>query len=443
MKRDITKGLLQWKNSPIKKPLIVKGARQVGKTYSINEFGKQYYESNGAKSHCIDFRESPDIYTIFEDYLDPVQIIKYLQFKLKISIDIENDLLIFDEIQECPKAVTALKYFAQNMPQLDLIAAGSHLGLLHSEASFPVGKVSFLYMHPLHFNEFLLAIDHDAYTELLNYNLDKPLPQIVHERILEIFSYYLFCGGLPEVVDVFKTTMNNLNQAIKETRKIQNDLITGYYADFAKYSGVVNATHLKYVFESIPTQLSKTHDEVVKKYLFKDVIPRRKGFEAIRGPLQWLEESRLCIKSYIAKHVDHPLKGYIDENKFKVYLFDTGILNCILNVPGEVILGENIGPYRGFIIENFIAQEIFACQNQSCIAWQEGNAELEFLILKGKDIIPLEVKSVKRARKAKSLDSYINRYTPEVAYKLTAQNFGYNEKRKIFTIPLYCAHKII
>lgn len=443
MKRRITKQLLQWKNGKDRKPLVLKGARQVGKTYSLLEFGKLYYENLGYKCHYIDFRETKEIYSIFEENVDPEKIIKYLQFRLKIKIDTENDLLIFDEIQECHQAITSFKYFEQKLHSLDIIAAGSHLGLLKSEISFPVGKVNFLYMFPMNFYEFVGACDADSFKELKAYNLTHPIPLVVHERLLELVSMYIFTGGMPEVVAKFNENTDDIQSAIEKTRIVQQDLITGYYADFSKYSGIINSNHIKHVFESIPAQLSRTHDEEVKKYLFKDIIPRRKGFDAIRGPLSWLLESRLCIKSLITKRAIHPIKGYVDENKFKMFLFDIGILNCILDIPGEVILDENIGPYKGFILENFIAQELYSYNNKDLISWQEANAELEFLHVDGKNIIPLEVKSAKRSRKAKSMNSFIKRYNPTNAYKISAQNFGHNATQKYTTIPLYCIKKLM
>ena len=273
MKRFISKQLIQWKNSHDRKPLVLKGARQVGKTYSLLEFGKEQYEMQDATYHYIDFRKHKKIYSIFEQSVDPEEIIKYLQFRLNIQIDTDKDLLIFDEIQECPEAITCLKYFRQEMNSLDIVTAGSHLGLLKSKASFPVGKVNFMYMHPLNFNEFIMAYDLAAYDELEKYDLINPMPTVVHERLLELIRLYMFTGGLPEVVSVFLRD-DSLSTKIASVRKKQKELISGYYSDFAKYSGVVNSNHIKSVFESIPFQLSKNHDESSNKYLFNKIALR-------------------------------------------------------------------------------------------------------------------------------------------------------------------------
>ena len=441
--REIENNLLAWKEQSYKKPLVLKGARQVGKTISLLHFGQKYYTDKGHNFHYIDFREEKNVYSIFKETYNPKEIVKYLQFEKKISINPSDDLVIFDEIQECPEAISALKYFEQDMNELDIIAAGSHLGLQKDDISFPVGKVSFQYMYPMTYLEFIKAIDNDAFSELSEYNMTTPIPTVVHKRLCNLFLIYLFTGGMPEVVAKYLGTNSDIPECIRSVRQIQSDLITGYLADFTKYSGVVNALHIKNVFESIPVQLSKVHDNSVSKYQFKGVIPKRKGFESISGPLTWLTEARLCIKNDIVKRANHPLKSYCNRNRFKLFLFDIGLLNCMLSIPAEVIIRQRLGPYKGFIIENYVAQELFAQLNDSLFSWQEGTAEVEFLYVSGADIIPVEAKSAERSRKTKSLDAFINRYNPLLAYKLTMQNYGYNPVRKITTLPLYCAGKLI
>lgn len=443
MKRSIHIKLLAWKNSRGRKPLVLKGARQVGKTWALHKFGKSEYEREGYKYHYIDLRESKDFHSIFAETFDPSKIITLLEFRLKRKFDINHDLLVLDEIQECPHAITSLKYFEQNLKELDLIVAGSHLGLLKNEESFPVGKVDFLHMFPMNFEEFVSSMDSDAAAYLSSYNCKEPLPSIVHERLLELLTCYHFVGGLPEAVAVVcDYGIDNISNSIIDVRKIQNNLILGYRSDFSKYSGVVNATHINYVFNSLPKQLSQTHDESVKKFRFRQVIPNRKGFDSIAGPLSWLLESRLCIKNNIAKRAEHPIQGYCNPNRFKLFLFDIGLLNCMLKLPGEVILGEQISSYKGFILENFVAQELFSITNEELTSWQQGTAELEFIIANTAEIIPVEVKSSSKSRMAKSLDAYINRYAPKHAFKLSRQNFNFNSKRNITTIPVYCSYKL-
>ena len=444
MKRSINNKLIAWKNKKNKKPLVLQGARQVGKTWSLKYFGENEYIKSGFNCHYIDFRQAKELHSIFEESYKPQEIIKLLAFRLETDINPESDLIVFDEIQECPKAVTSFKYFQQDMPELDIIGAGSHLGLLKEQESFPIGKVDFLQMFPMTYIEFISEIAPPAAEELIDYEMNVPLPQVIHEKLLELLLSYLFTGGMPEVVSCFKNSDKvKVREAIVDCRKIQSALVEGYRSDFTKYSGFINANHINNVFESIPCQLSKTHDLEVPKYKFKDVIPHRKGFENIRGPLEWLQKARLCIKSQIAKQSGHPLASYCDNNKFKLYMFDTGILNCMINNPGEAILDKGMGPFKGFIVENFVAQEIYAHTNNDLICWHEGNSEIEFLITNSVDIIPLEVKSASRSRRAKSLYSYIDKYSPCQAYKVTSQNYGENEKGLFKTIPLYCCWKLI
>jgi len=442
MKRKIINDLIKWKSSPDRKPLVLKGARQVGKTYILEKFSQEYFK----KYHYIDLRENKNIGNIFKDTYNPSEIIRQLEFVLRIKIDTNNDLLVFDEIQDCKGAITSFKYFQKDMNSLALIAAGSHLGMTRNEESFPVGKVNFLYMFPMNFEEFLLAADEQAYEQYKNFSTDSPcvLPEVIHKRLLELMRYYFITGGLPEVVDKFISLFKrDEREALKLVREKQKELVEGYKADFSKYSGTVNANHIHNVFESIPAQLSKAFDEEVSKYIFKGVIPNQKGYERIAGPLGWLVKGRLCIKSLIASRAEHPLRSYCQENKFKVYLFDVGILNCMLNTPPEAILAESLGSYKGFLAENFVAQELYSYLNSDLIAWSEGRSEIEFLISKNENIIPLEVKSSNRSRKSKSLGVFVNKYKPRIAYKLSSQNFGKQEKSGIVTLPVYFCGKLV
>lgn len=443
MERDITNSLLAWKNQAGKKPLVLKGARQVGKTYSLEEFGTKYYRETGHNYHYIDLREARKLHGIFEEHYDPGEILRFLQFEQRITIDSEHDLLILDEIQACPHAITSLKYFEQDMAQLDVIAAGSHLGLQNQDVAFPVGKVSFLYMYPMTYDEFVRAVDRGAYELYRECSLEAKVPRVVHERLLELLRAYVFTGGLPEAVSTYRELRNDTPSELAQVRRVQQELVTGYQADFAKYAGVVNAAHIQSVFDSIPYQLSVVHDETTRKFRFADVLRNRKGFESVRGPLRWLREARLCIQCPIAKKAGHPLKSYTQENRFKVFLFDTGILNCMLGLPPEVIVGENVGSYKGYMMENFVAQELLARIDQPPYTWQEGTAEIEFLTISGAEIVPLEVKSSRRSRRSKSLDVYVGRYHPARAYKLTAQNYGHDNSRGITTLPLYAVGRLI
>lgn len=445
MKRSIITELKAWKDKNYRKPLILKGARQVGKTYILDLFGKEFFIKNGAQYHHIDLRAEKKLHSLFQDTQSPQEILNYIQLSLNKKIDIHRDLLILDEIQECPGAITSLKYFEQDMKSLAVIAAGSHLGLVKNQDAFPVGKVNFLYMFPLTFAEFLQAFDEALFSEYekIGLNFIQTLPTFLHQKLLEVLRWYFFTGGLPEVVKVFlESFQQDQISAIRGAREVQNELIEGYKSDFVKYSGTVNANHILRVFEAVPAQLSQVYDDGTKKLIFQGMIPNQKGFHRIAGPLEWLVKSRLSIKSFIASKAEQPLLSYCRPNQFKVFLFDIGILNAMLKTEPESILTDGLGNYKGYLAENFVATELFAKTNDHLVSWQEGQSEIEFLIMTGAGVVPLEVKSSSRSRRAKSLNSFVDHYRPKEAYKLTGQNFGIHPKNQIKTLPLYLVSKI-
>lgn len=440
MERYIQESLLLWKDKSKRKPLILQGARQVGKTFAISKFGAEHFQ----QTFKLDFLADKSLKNIFEN-IKLKDILERLEFRFSRKINLKNDLLFFDEIQECPMAITCLKYFYEELPELAIIGAGSYLGIMTNENSFPVGKVEYLAMTPVTFEEFLMALDPDLwgiYSKII-INEHQQIPLIYHEAFYRFWIKYVALGGMPEVISTY---LSNIDQgeftALTAARVIQNQILEGYKSDFAKHSGKTNATHILHVFDSIPLQLSKSHDEAVKRYHFTGVIPNQKGFERIRGPLTWLTKSRLCIKSYIASKSEHPLKGYCEDNKFKIYFFDIGLLQASLQIPMEAIINEALGSYKGYIAENFVAQELFNSINNDLFNWQEGAAEVEFLLSTKKEIIPLEVKSSKKFSRTKSLDSYISRYAPPLAYKVCPQNRGFDKTRNMLTLPIYLVGKI-
>ncbi len=448
MKRRVQLKLEAWFENPNRKPLVLKGARQVGKTFAIDTLGKEYVVSKrGGNYHYFDLRREKTLHSIFSETQEPLRILEYLGIKRRVRINPSTDLVFFDEIQDCPNAITSFKYFEQDMRALALIAAGSHLGLVKNEESFPVGKVDFLSLFPMTFDEFVWTLDESLHHYLDRFVLNQAelssLPAPVHESLLTLFFYYLAVGGLPEAVLHFSQNyQDNLFEALDQVRTIQKALLTGYEADFSKYSGTVNANHIHSVFHAIPKQLAKSLDESTSRFKFTHVIPNQKGFERISGPLTWLVKSRLCIRNYIAKRSGHPLRGYTDENLFKLFFFDVGLLNAALMTPMEALIENQLDSYKGFIVENFVAQELFAELDHDLVSWTEGNAEIEFLITQGKEIAPIEVKSAMKSRRAKSLDAYIQRYHPKFAYKLSGQNIGRHEAGYL-TLPLYLAGKLL
>ena len=353
MKRSFFKNLIAWKKKENRKPLIIKGVRQVGKTYLLKEFGKGF-----SAFHYVNFEKDPDLLKIFEKNLDPKRIIEGLEFYLDGSIDIRKDLVIFDEIQACPKALTSLKYFYEELPELYLCAAGSLLGIHLSPTSFPVGKVDLLTMRPLSFEEFLMAIeDRRGLKALKDYANDKEVPEVAHDHLWERLKHYFIVGGMPEAVLIFSQRKENLYQAFSEVRKKQSDLVLAYYADMAKHSGKVNALHIERVFKSVPNQLQKAHDGSSSKFKFKGVIPGVSHYNRLMGAIDWLEAAGLVFKVSIVNSGKLPFKAYTKENTFKLLLFDIGILGSMSGLSPQVILDYDYGSFKGFFAENFVAQE--------------------------------------------------------------------------------------
>lgn len=442
MKRHFDEKFKNWARSPKRKPLVIQGARQVGKTYFVENLTKPL----ASRVLKLDFIEDKEAQFIFEsDFSKPEQLLSKIERHLNVKINRQEDILFFDEAQECPAALQALKYFATKMPELKIVAAGSFLGFATKEKSFPVGYVDFEALGPLSYEEFLQNFDNDLFSFFKDVDpLDtEPLDSYYHKKLLEYFRLYLALGGMPEVLrDFHDDFKNDFNAALARARKIQKNLIQGYHADFAKHAGTINASHILHVFDSIPTQLAQFQDESVGKYKFGNVIPNSSGLTKISGPLSWLEKANLVIKTYPCAQAKEPLKAYTKHNIFKLYYLDVGLLQASLNVPIEKIIDQDLGSYKGYIAENFVATELFLKSFEPLIAWAEGQAEVEFLTHLGKDIVPIEVKSSANFLRAKSLDSFMQRYQPKKAIKLAPLNRGYNRDKKIHTVPIYLAGSI-
>ena len=437
MKRDALLKLKNWLGCKDRKPLIIKGARQVGKTFLVTEFGKIYFE----KLHTFNFEEDKEIHLVFEKNFVPKRIIEELSYVRQIPINIERDLVFFDEIQECPKALTALKYFCEDMPRLPIIAAGSLLGIKLSDESFPVGKTDFLHLYPMSFREFLLANGNDMLVNAYdNASLDEAMPDIAHNRLwTELLNYYV-TGGMPQVVAGYINKKSDKLTVFDEVRKLQKILIEGFNKDFAKHSGKNNSVHIESVFENIPMQLASVVDGSTQRYYFSSAIPGKKGYAELRGPISWLENAALIIKVNICNRAEVPLKAFCKDNTFKLFVFDIGLLGAMLHLPIQSILKQNYGITKGYLAENFVAQEFLANGMDELYSWTEKNSEIEFLIYEGENIIPVEVKAGHRTQ-AKSLKQFLMKYSPTGAYKLSAGQFS--KSGTITNIPLYLAAKLV
>ncbi len=437
MKRSITDKIIAWKNKKNRHPLIIKGVRQVGKTYTIKVFGQKYFSNY----HYINFEEDEQVGKIFAPDLNPERILNELNFYLNSTIDIKNDLVIFDEIQNCPRALTSLKYFDEKFPGLALCSAGSLLGLYLDTSSFPVGKVDFLPMYPMSFQEFLLGIEETrSYDYLENCKLETNIPEIVHARLWELLKIYFITGGLPEVVWLYNENKHDLYKSLQLVRDKQNILILGYEADMAKHSGKQNSMHINRLWRNIPQQLAREQNGSAPKFKFKDVIPGIRGYERLAGIIDWLDTAGLIIKTFIINTARIPLSAYKEENFFKLYFFDIGILGAISKLSPKSILDYDYGTYKGYFAENYVAQEFLCSGIDALFCWREGSSEVEFLREIDGKIFPIEIKSGWVTR-AKSLDVFSGKYSPDYRVIMGARGLNIDIKRNVHRYPLYLASR--
>lgn len=430
MKRRLLDQLTKWKRSENRKPLLLKGARQVGKSWLLKEFGKSF-----KRIHYLNLEKDQLFFDVFEDSLDPKEILKKISLLTSIPVDIAQDVLIIDEIQLHPKALTALKYFCEDMPELAVCAAGSHIGVTFNNHAFPVGKVHFEQLYPLSFNEYLANFSpllHKCYETTEVSNLE-------HKLIWKEYLKYTFTGGMPEVLRGFKETLD----AIHETRSLQSDLLNSYASDFAKHSGKQNASHILATYENIPRQLQACYDGSVSRFKFKDILPNRSKYSQFKGPIDWLIHTALVHKCGNVNTPQSPLAAYEKENLFKLFYSDIGLLQAALNLDYQEITSQDYGSYKGFVAENFAAQELKS-SGYDLRYWKKNDssssAEIEFIISYQGRIIPIEVKSGVNSLKSKSLASYKEKYKPDISIKLSGRNLCFEEKQ--INAPLYMAGKI-
>ncbi len=436
MKRKVLDNLIHWKDDPNRKPLILKGLRQTGKTYILKHFGETRFPA----CHYFNFEEGGSIHTIFNQDLVPARIISELSLLQGRSINIEEDLVIFDEIQECPRALTSLKYFCEKLPILHICCAGSLLGIQTGEGSFPVGKVNFLNLYPLSFEEFLWTDGNAPLIEAFYQGLEtREVPSVAHDLLLDKLYHYYVTGGMPAAVNRYLELGQEINQqGLESVRSVLTDLITMYESDVAKHAGKLNSIHITSVFHSIPNQLAEVQDLSTRRYRFKDVIPGKKGFAALEGPIHWLTRAALIHKVSLVERSEMPFEAFTSYNMFKLFLADTGILGAMLDLPPASLLKQDYGMAKGFFAENFVLQELIAA-GMKPVSWKERNSEIEFLFQdRHGAIIPVEVKSGRRV-KAKSLKQYIQKYAPGRAVIISGNSLHADPGERIARIPLYYA----
>ncbi len=428
MQRVLLEKLLAWKNKPQRKPLLIDGARQTGKTYLLKELLGQYFK----KIIRIDFLETPELADAFEDSLTPEDVLSNIELITGKEFNAHSDLLILDEIGECPRAVTSLKYFAEKAPNMFVTASGSNIGLL---TSFPVGKVEQHNLQSLTFQEFLWASGEAPLIKAFEKQLDSTA---AHKQLLHKLTDYYFTGGMPEAVSRwFANSEESIISKTEAVSELHGNLINGYLRDFGKYSGKTNAQLIESVFSSIPAQLSAVRDESVKRFKFKDVFDKKSRYSDFESAISWLHKCRLVLKNFpIEGQAKSPLAAYQKENRVKLFLFDVGLLNHMLNTGYKEIKQQSY-QYKGYIAENFVAQELSALGIEPSFSWNDARSEIEFLLSDSLgNIIPVEVKSGRRT-KARSLQSYINKCQPEKTLKLTGTQGSPATEKKHFVLPLY------
>ncbi len=425
MKRLIYQKLLDWKNHKNRKPLLLQGARQVGKTYILKEFGKMEYNNLA----YFNFEQTQELASLFQSTLDTEILIESLSAFIGKKIEPETTLLFFDEIQACPRAITSLKYFCEQAPNYHLVGAGSLLGISVGKiSSFPVGKVNFMNLFSMSFFEYLKAINEKILLKQLQEKKNfTSIPEIIHEKILRHYKFYLFLGGMPEVIQNYIK-----NKDIKAVRLIQKEILRSYENDFSKYSSSHEAIRISEIWRSVPLILAKEN----KKFKYSDV---RKGGRAswFESAIEWLQKAGLIHISYNLKTPKYPLMGYADQSKFKVYLHDTGLLGALLNVSSNIIVTSDklFTEYFGAFVENFVASELIKNGIENLYYWTtKWEAEVDFVISKNENILPLEVKSG-MSRKTKSLRVYAQKYHPDKIYRTSPRNFTIDDD--LINLPLY------
>lgn len=428
MQRNLLNALIAWKKQPVRKPLLIDGARQTGKTYLLQElFGNTF-----ANILRIDFLENPAYKEAFDGSLSPDELLMNIELLTNQAFNPETDLLILDEIGECERAVTSLKYFAEKAPSYFVAASGSNIGLLNT---FPVGKVEQYNLRPLTFQEFIYASNEQALIKAFDNQVSTPA---VHTKLMNKLADYFFTGGMPEAVSAwYQFKDSSILERVEKVTKIHADLVEGYRRDFGKYAGKVDATLIESVFNSIPAQLSLVSDESVKRFKFKHVHERKSRYSDFETAIHWLNCCRLALPNHPVEGLPKsPLAAYKKENMVKLFLFDVGLLNHMLGSSYKEIKQQNY-QYKGYVAENFVQQELSAIGVDPSYSWNDARAEIEFILATDEgDIVPVEVKSGKRTR-AKSLASYVEKCAPSKTFKLTGTQGSSALEQTNIVMPLY------
>ncbi|MDO5150344.1 MAG: ATP-binding protein [Oscillospiraceae bacterium] len=426
MYRKITEELNRWKSDPYRKPLIIQGARQVGKTYTALEFGRNNYENVA----YFNFETSPSLSEIFSENISPQYLIPLLSHICGKSIVKEKTLIIFDEIQLCERALTSLKYFCEEAPEYHIIVAGSLLGVAvnRSEFSFPVGKVDIKTMYPMDMEEFLLAMGENELTDRIKkcFAENIPMPSVLHESAMQLYRQYLVTGGMPECVLQYSQTRDMIL-----VRHTQSNILQSYLNDMSKYNNLNEIKKTRLAYDNITVQLSKKNTRFQYKLIKKG--GRASEFE---NAIEWLCLSGIVSQVYKVEQIKKPLENYRDIDSFKIYISDMGLLGAKKEInPDDILfMSEEINDFKGGMTENYVNIQL-KINGYSTYYWEsDRGAEIDFIIQRENHLIPVEVKSADNT-KAKSLKLYMQKFSPEYAVKISAKNFAFENRIK--TVPLY------
>lgn len=430
MYRIAIEKLKRWKESKNRKPLIIEGARQVGKTWLMKEFGKLYYSD----TVYINFDSNSTMKKLFDSDLNVERIILGLELYTGKKIDFNNTLLIFDEIQEVPKALSSLKYFCENAPEYHIVCADSLLGIaLHQGTSFPVGKVDFLKLYPLSFKEFLIATGNERFADLLD-KQDYQMITSFKQKYIDALKTYYFVGGMPEVVQNFV-----LNKDYNEVRSIQKRIFLAYEQDFSKHAPNEIVPKIRMLWNNIPSQLVKEN----KKFIYGLVREgaRAKDYETA---IMWLSDCGLVHKVSRINAPNNPLKVYEDLKSFKLFVVDIGLLSCMVGLHQQVLLEKNdlFVEFKGALTEQYVCQQLKTIEDLGIYYYtnDRGSCEIDFIIDTGKQIIPVEVKAEINL-KAKSLKTYQEKFTPKLSIRTAMTDF--KKEETLINLPLYSIENIV
>lgn len=429
MKREAYQKLLEWKKNPYRKPLIIQGARQVGKTWLMKSFGENEFQQTA----YFNFETTKALHQIFNEGYDIPTILSSLNILAGFQIDASNTLIILDEIQACPPAITALKYFQENNPEYHIFAAGSLLGVaIHQGVSFPVGKVEFLSLYPMNFTEFMNAMGHADLIKAIDFN-QPSLMNNFHDQYISLLKQFLFIGGMPEVVQAFVQSKNYL-----QVQELQLQILNAYENDFSKHAPVVQLPRIRMVWQSIVGQLAKENSKFIYSVLRSG--SRAKDFELA---IEWLKDAGLIYKVTRVTKPGLPISAYADWSDFKIYLNDVGLMCAMAGITPDILLEGNalFTEFKGVVTEQFVLQQLISNSIQPYY-WAPENktSEVDFLIQKANSVVPIEVKSAENV-KSRSLRVYYDQYLPDKCIRASLAPF--QQQDWMLNVPLYAFHAFL